>query len=156
MRPDAKRFLRENLLGLSLTLIGVLCLILSVILYLDSRSSRFALAEGGELGGAEIEALIRQNRAFERIAEAVQLLALAQRAAAADDVVEGLEIGVAHPQRQAQLTQAAIFTGYLDTGDTNDLGIFIFLHAAFSLSPENLGPPRHFNRNRKVASIDST
>ena len=71
MRPDAKRFLRENLLGLSLTLIGVLCLILSVILYLDSRSSRFALAEGGELGGAEIEALIRQNRAFERIAEAV-------------------------------------------------------------------------------------
>src|SRR3989344_1641133 len=92
---------------------------------------------------------------FERIAEAVQLLALAQRAAAADDVVEGLEIGVAPPQRQAQLTQATIFAGYLDTGDTNDLGIFIFLHAAFSLSPENLGPPRHFNRNRKAASMNS-
>ncbi len=71
MRPELRRFLRENLLGLSLTLIGVLCLALSVILYLNSRNSRFALAEGGGLGGPEIEALVNQNRAFERIAEAV-------------------------------------------------------------------------------------
>jgi serine protease Do len=71
MEGKTSRFLRENLLGLSLTLIGVLCLVLSVILYMDSRSSRFALAEGGGLGGPEIEALVSQNRAFERIAEAV-------------------------------------------------------------------------------------
>ncbi len=71
MKGRTSIFLRENLLGLSLTLIGVLCLVLSAILYMDSRSSRFALAEGEGLGGAEIEALEKQNRAFERIAEAV-------------------------------------------------------------------------------------
>lgn len=71
MQPKTTRFLRENLLGLSLTLIGVLCLALAGILYMDSRSSRSALAEGSGLDGPEIEVLEKQNRAFERIAEVV-------------------------------------------------------------------------------------
>lgn len=71
MQPKTTSFLRENLLGLSLTLIGVLCLALAGILYLGSRGSRFALADGSGLEGPEIEALENQNRAFERIAQAV-------------------------------------------------------------------------------------
>jgi serine protease Do len=71
MQSNTRRFFRENLLGLSLTLIGILCLALAGILYLDSRGSRFALADGSGLDGPEIEALEKQNRAFERIAEAV-------------------------------------------------------------------------------------
>lgn len=71
MQSNTRRFFRENLLGLSLTLIGILCLALAGILYLDSRGSGFALADGSGLDGPEIEALEKQNRAFERIAEAV-------------------------------------------------------------------------------------
>ncbi len=72
MQSRMKRFLRDNLFGLSLTLIGVLCLALAGMLYLNQRGSlQFALAERGELNGPEIEALEKQNRAFEQIAEAV-------------------------------------------------------------------------------------
>ena len=71
MRRISKQFLRENLLGLSLTLIGVLCLALAGVLYVGRPSALdLAFAEGG-LGGPEIEALEKQDRAYERIAQAV-------------------------------------------------------------------------------------
>jgi serine protease Do len=72
MRPIDRRFFRDNFWGLSLTLVGVLCLALSGIFYLNHRQfGRFALASGGGLDGADIEMLERQNKAYERIADAV-------------------------------------------------------------------------------------
>ena len=71
MRPLTKQFFHDNLLGLSLTLIGVLCLALSVMLNVGHHDfSRLALAEGG-LDGPDIDILERQNRAYERIADTV-------------------------------------------------------------------------------------
>ena len=72
MRANTKQFLRENLFGLSLTLIGVICLTLSGLLY-EGRHvfPQFALAEGSGLDGPEIETLERQNKAYERIADTV-------------------------------------------------------------------------------------
>jgi serine protease Do len=68
MRP----FLRENLLGLSLTLIGLVCLALAGVLYFSQgRITRFALADGQALSGPEFEDLEKQNRAFEKIAQTV-------------------------------------------------------------------------------------
>lgn len=72
MRTLTKGFLRENLLGLSLIFIGVLCLALSGITYLGHRSyPGFALAGGQGLDGPDIDALEKQNRAYERIAQTV-------------------------------------------------------------------------------------
>ncbi len=71
MRFD-KRFLRENLGGLSLTLMGVLILGLSALLYQGHQLfPQFALAQGKGLDGPDIDALERQNQAYERIAKAV-------------------------------------------------------------------------------------
>jgi serine protease Do len=71
MRFD-KRFLRENLGGLSLTLIGVLTLGLSLVLYQGHHLfPDFALAQGKALDGPDIDILERQNQAYERIAKAV-------------------------------------------------------------------------------------
>src|SRR5579862_1150205 len=67
-----KRFLRENLGGLSLTLIGVLTLGLSMVLYQGHHMfPGFALAQGKGLEGADIDFLERQNQAYERIDKAV-------------------------------------------------------------------------------------
>jgi serine protease Do len=67
-----KRFLRENLGGLSLTLIGVLTLGLSGMLYQGHHLyPQFALAQGKGLDGPDIDALERQNQTYERIAKAV-------------------------------------------------------------------------------------
>jgi serine protease Do len=72
MRANTRQFLRENLFGLSLTLIGVVCLTLSGLLYEGHRVfPRFALAEGSGLDGPEIDTLERQNKAYERIADSV-------------------------------------------------------------------------------------
>ena len=72
MRANTKRFLRENLLGLSLTFIGVVCLAMSGLLYEGHRVfPQFALAGGAGLDGPDIETLERQNKAYERIAETV-------------------------------------------------------------------------------------
>ena len=66
MRATTKQLLRENLLGISLTLIGVLCLALAAITYLGHRDNPyFALADGQALDGPEIEALERDNKAYE-------------------------------------------------------------------------------------------
>lgn len=71
MRFD-KRFLRENLGGLSLTLMGVLILGLSALLYQGNHLfPQFALAQGKGLDGPDIDALERQNQAYERLAKAV-------------------------------------------------------------------------------------
>jgi serine protease Do len=72
MRANTKQFLRENLFGLSLTFIGVVCLVLSGLLYEGHRVfPQFILAEGAGLDGPEIDSLERQNKAYERIAESV-------------------------------------------------------------------------------------
>jgi serine protease Do len=71
MRFD-KRFLRENLGGLSLTLIGILTLGLSFMLYQGNQLfPNFALAQGKGLDGPDIDFLERQNQAYERIAKVV-------------------------------------------------------------------------------------
>jgi len=71
MRFD-KRFLMENLGGLSLTLIGLLTLGLSAMLYQGRHVfPQFALAQGKGLDGPDIDALEQQNQAYERIAKAV-------------------------------------------------------------------------------------
>ncbi len=72
MRANTKQFLRENLFGLSLTFIGVVCLALSGLLYEGHRAfPQFAMASGGGLDGPEIDTLERQNKAYERIAQTV-------------------------------------------------------------------------------------
>jgi serine protease Do len=72
MRANTKQFLRENLFGLSLTLIGVVCLALSGLLYEGRRVfPQFTLAEGAGLDGQDIEILEQQNKAYERIAQSV-------------------------------------------------------------------------------------
>ncbi len=71
MRFD-KRFLRENLGGLSLTLIGILVLGLSMMMYRGHHLfPSFALAQGKSLDGPDINVLQEQNEAYERIAKAV-------------------------------------------------------------------------------------
>ena len=68
----SKKFLQENLLGLSLTMVGVLCLALASVMYFGHRSySNLALANGQALDGPDIDALVRQNKAYERIAQTV-------------------------------------------------------------------------------------
>ena len=72
MQRTSKEFLRDNFLGLSLTLVGLACLALTGVLYLNHRTfSGFAVAGGAGLDGADIEMLERQNKAYERIAQAV-------------------------------------------------------------------------------------
>jgi serine protease Do len=72
MRANTRQFLRENLLGLSLTLIGVACLVLTASMYMANRAfPQFAFANNSKLEGADIEALEQQNKGYERIAQAV-------------------------------------------------------------------------------------
>jgi len=72
MRANTEKFLRENLLGLSLTFIGVVCLVLASLLYEGHRVfPQFTLAEGSGLNGQEIDILEQQNKAYERIAQSV-------------------------------------------------------------------------------------
>jgi Do/DeqQ family serine protease len=72
MRDNTKQFLRENFWGLSLALIAVVCLVLAGVLYEGHRAfPQFALASGQGLGGADIDALAKQDKAYERIVQAV-------------------------------------------------------------------------------------
>jgi len=69
-----KKFWSENFLGLSLTLIGIGCLVLSLVLYSNPRSnplrSAFAASTQG-LDGTDITTLEQLNKAYERIAQTV-------------------------------------------------------------------------------------
>ncbi len=68
----SKQFLQENLLGLSLTMVGLLCLALASIMYFGQHSyANIALASGQALDGPDIDALVKLNKAYERIAETV-------------------------------------------------------------------------------------
>jgi serine protease Do len=68
----SKQFFRENFLGLSLTMIGVLCLVLASVMYVGHRSfANIVLADGQALSGPDINQLEQQNKAYERIAKAV-------------------------------------------------------------------------------------
>lgn len=72
MSPKSRRFLRENLFGISLTFIGLLCAAAVTVPYLSrGSSSRFALAQGKTLDGPDINTLQTLNKAYERIAQAI-------------------------------------------------------------------------------------
>jgi len=72
MQGNTKRFLRENFLGISMALLGVICLALAGILYQGHRVyPRFTLAEGQGLDGPDIDSLERANKAYERIAQSI-------------------------------------------------------------------------------------
>ncbi|MGD0695938.1 MAG: DegQ family serine endoprotease [Terriglobia bacterium] len=80
MHPSTKKLLRENLLGLSMTLVGALCLALSIMLYSNHHifpgqalagNPNFSVPSGQGLDGPDIATLEQQNKAYERIAQAV-------------------------------------------------------------------------------------
>jgi len=72
MNPGSKRFLRENSLGISLTLIGLLLAAAVAVSYLShGRYPHFALAQARPLNGPEIDALRTLNKGFEQISQAV-------------------------------------------------------------------------------------
>ncbi len=72
MRRLNKQFLRENLLGLSLTLIGLMCLALVGVQYRGHRGTTvFALGDPQGLEGPDINSLELMNKAYERIAKEV-------------------------------------------------------------------------------------
>ena len=72
MRRISKQFLRENFLGLSLVLIGLMCLALGGVQYLGHDSwTAFAIGDTQGLDGSDINALDLQNKAYERIAREV-------------------------------------------------------------------------------------
>jgi serine protease Do len=74
MRRDLKTFLRENFLGLSLTMIGLLCLAGSIVIHEGEPGHffpGFAFADGQSLSGPEFDELEKQNRAYEKIAQTV-------------------------------------------------------------------------------------
>jgi serine protease Do len=68
----SKQFFRENFLGLSLTLVGVLCLVLASMMYMGHHTfANIVLADGQALDGPDIDQLVQLNKAYERIAKAV-------------------------------------------------------------------------------------
>jgi serine protease Do len=72
MRRMSKQFLRENFLGISLALLGVMCLALAGVLYSEHHNlTGFVLADSQGLDGPDINALELQNKAYERIAKEV-------------------------------------------------------------------------------------
>ncbi|HUY13625.1 MAG TPA: DegQ family serine endoprotease [Terriglobia bacterium] len=73
MRRINRQFWRDNLMGLSLTLIGLLLLVLSLITHYNRKNNvHFALASGSGLSGSDIDTLQQMNLAFERIADNVR------------------------------------------------------------------------------------
>jgi len=76
MESNSKGFLRDNFLGVSLTLVGVLCLALSTMMYFNhnsfpQRTSAAGVGGGAGLNGPDIDTLERLNRAYEQIAQSV-------------------------------------------------------------------------------------
>ena len=72
MKPSHRRFLRDNLLGISLTLIGLLCVAAVTVTHIERSShSQFASAAGKPLDGPNIDALRALNKAYEQIAQSM-------------------------------------------------------------------------------------
>jgi serine protease Do len=76
MESKTKRFLRDNFLGVSLALIGLLCLALTGISYVNHAgfpqfTSAAGVGKGAGLSSPDIDVLERLNRAYEQIATAV-------------------------------------------------------------------------------------
>lgn len=72
MQGISKGFLRDNVLGLSLVSIAFVCLTLAAVVYLGNRADYgFVFADDRGLDGPEFEVVERQDRAYERIAQAV-------------------------------------------------------------------------------------
>jgi len=76
MREKTRTFVKDNFLGMSLTLVGLLCLALSVMLYVNRGgypqiSVAASDGKGGGLSGPNIDTLERMNEAYEQIAESV-------------------------------------------------------------------------------------
>jgi serine protease Do len=127
MRFD-KRFLRENLGGLSLTLIGLLTLGLSLVLYQGHRMfPDFALAQGKGLDGPDIDVLERQNQAYERIDKAVtpaivaiqstQVIKNAQQSPFLNDPFFRQFFGNQFPQVPREQKEHALGSGVIVTSD---------------------------------------
>ena len=73
MRRFDKQFWRDNFMGLSLTLIGLLVLTLALVTHYNRKAHvRFALADGAGLTGQDINALEQINEGFARIADSVK------------------------------------------------------------------------------------
>lgn len=69
---EFRTLIKENLLGISLTLIGLACLAVSGVIYFSARSyPSFVQAEVPGLDPAQVEVLEAQNQAFAAIARAV-------------------------------------------------------------------------------------
>jgi serine protease Do len=76
MESKTKKFLRDNFLGVSLALIGLLCLALTGISYVNHQgypqfTSAAGVGNGAGLSGPDIDTLERLNRAYEQIANSV-------------------------------------------------------------------------------------
>jgi Do/DeqQ family serine protease len=68
----SKQFLRENFLGLSLTMVGLLCLALASMMYFGQHNyANIVLANGQALDGPDVDALVKMDKAYERIAQTV-------------------------------------------------------------------------------------
>jgi serine protease Do len=72
MSPSTRKLFRDNFLGISLTLVGLLCVAAIAAVYLSRSSySRFALAQGKALQSPGINTLQTLNKAYEQIAQAI-------------------------------------------------------------------------------------
>src|SRR5215831_13405244 len=76
MESKTKKFMRDNFFGVSLALIGLLCLALTGISYVNHEgypqfTSAAAVGNGAGLSSPDIDTLERLNRAYEQIANSV-------------------------------------------------------------------------------------
>lgn len=76
MQEKTRKFVKDNFLGMSLTLVGLLCLALSAVLYVNHGTyPQISMAasdgKGGGLAGPDIDNLERMNKAYEEIAGSV-------------------------------------------------------------------------------------
>jgi len=76
MQDKTRNFVKDNFLGMSLTLVGLLCLALSAMMYVNHGgypqiSMAASDGKGGGLAGPDIDSLERLNKAYEQIAGSV-------------------------------------------------------------------------------------
>ncbi|HEX5413589.1 MAG TPA: Do family serine endopeptidase [Terriglobia bacterium] len=135
MQHLSKQFLRDNVLGLSLALIGVVCLALTSAVYFGQRpSSNFVLAAGQTVDGPGIDHLEQLNKAYEQVADAVlpavvnirttQLVHASQSPFSSNPMWRQFfgndpRLGVPHQQREHDLGTGVIVSpdGYIITND---------------------------------------